>query len=214
MRTHKNACCRFSGLRHVSILKLVGTELVDMGGVLELYPINGKNPTSETLAEKLHYWEIRLTSKHLKCSLDTEVWKKLLTAVQIFEATSLKYQLNNVSYCSLSKHTIPIHYFTFLTASMQSETVFLLLAVFVVVCQKHQIALWFRPVPSWVSFSSLAGSWIDQTVPARIIFCRSKMKAGWGVYIFSIRQLPVPVKLLCVLKGCISKLEQLPVWCV
>lgn len=29
------------GLRHVSILKLVGTELVDMGGVLELYPING-----------------------------------------------------------------------------------------------------------------------------------------------------------------------------
>ncbi|KAK9969461.1 hypothetical protein ABG768_027636 [Culter alburnus] len=29
------------GLRHVSILKLVGTELIDMGGVLELYPING-----------------------------------------------------------------------------------------------------------------------------------------------------------------------------
>ncbi|XP_051567129.1 coiled-coil domain-containing protein 80-like [Myxocyprinus asiaticus] len=29
------------GLRHVSILKLVGTELADMGGVLELYPING-----------------------------------------------------------------------------------------------------------------------------------------------------------------------------
>lgn len=29
------------GLRHIAILKLVGTELSDMGGVLELYPING-----------------------------------------------------------------------------------------------------------------------------------------------------------------------------
>ncbi|KAJ8004692.1 hypothetical protein DPEC_G00138950 [Dallia pectoralis] len=29
------------GLRHISILKLVGTEAVDQGGVLELYPING-----------------------------------------------------------------------------------------------------------------------------------------------------------------------------
>uniref|UniRef100_A0A3Q0T1Q5 Coiled-coil domain-containing protein 80 n=1 Tax=Amphilophus citrinellus TaxID=61819 RepID=A0A3Q0T1Q5_AMPCI len=29
------------GLRHIAILKLVGTELPDMGGVLELYPING-----------------------------------------------------------------------------------------------------------------------------------------------------------------------------
>ncbi|KAM3862031.1 coiled-coil domain-containing protein 80 [Diretmus argenteus] len=29
------------GLRHISILKLVGTEHLDMGGVLELYPING-----------------------------------------------------------------------------------------------------------------------------------------------------------------------------
>ncbi|KAJ8407286.1 hypothetical protein AAFF_G00278600 [Aldrovandia affinis] len=29
------------GLRHISILKLVGMEAVDMGGVLELYPING-----------------------------------------------------------------------------------------------------------------------------------------------------------------------------
>ncbi|XP_056145426.1 LOW QUALITY PROTEIN: coiled-coil domain-containing protein 80 [Lampris incognitus] len=29
------------GLRHISILKLVGTESPDMGGVLELYPING-----------------------------------------------------------------------------------------------------------------------------------------------------------------------------
>lgn len=29
------------GLRHVSVLKLVGTDLLDMGGVLELYPING-----------------------------------------------------------------------------------------------------------------------------------------------------------------------------
>ncbi|KAA0715629.1 Coiled-coil domain-containing protein 80 [Triplophysa tibetana] len=29
------------GLRHVSILKLMGTDLADMGGVLELYPING-----------------------------------------------------------------------------------------------------------------------------------------------------------------------------
>ncbi|KAK0148280.1 Coiled-coil domain-containing protein 80 [Merluccius polli] len=29
------------GLRHISILKLVGTEQQDMGGVLELYPING-----------------------------------------------------------------------------------------------------------------------------------------------------------------------------
>ncbi|XP_070771283.1 coiled-coil domain-containing protein 80 isoform X2 [Enoplosus armatus] len=29
------------GLRHIAILKLVGTELLDMGGVLELYPING-----------------------------------------------------------------------------------------------------------------------------------------------------------------------------
>ncbi|MCI4378416.1 hypothetical protein PGIGA_G00215650 [Pangasianodon gigas] len=29
------------GLRHISVLKLLGTEMVDMGGVLELYPING-----------------------------------------------------------------------------------------------------------------------------------------------------------------------------
>lgn len=29
------------GLRHIAILKLVGTEVPDMGGVLELYPING-----------------------------------------------------------------------------------------------------------------------------------------------------------------------------
>uniref|UniRef100_A0A1A8CT09 Coiled-coil domain-containing protein 80 n=1 Tax=Nothobranchius kadleci TaxID=1051664 RepID=A0A1A8CT09_NOTKA len=29
------------GLRHIAILKLVGTELPDIGGVLELYPING-----------------------------------------------------------------------------------------------------------------------------------------------------------------------------
>ncbi|XP_052462352.1 coiled-coil domain-containing protein 80 [Carassius gibelio] len=29
------------GLRHVSVLKLLGTELTGMGGVLELYPING-----------------------------------------------------------------------------------------------------------------------------------------------------------------------------
>lgn len=29
------------GLRHIAILKLVGTELLHMGGVLELYPING-----------------------------------------------------------------------------------------------------------------------------------------------------------------------------
>uniref|UniRef100_A0A3B3VGC7 Coiled-coil domain-containing protein 80 n=1 Tax=Poecilia latipinna TaxID=48699 RepID=A0A3B3VGC7_9TELE len=29
------------GLRHIAVLKLVGTELPDMGGVLELYPING-----------------------------------------------------------------------------------------------------------------------------------------------------------------------------
>ncbi|XP_034430145.1 coiled-coil domain-containing protein 80 [Hippoglossus hippoglossus] len=29
------------GLRHISILKLAGTDLADMGGVLELYPING-----------------------------------------------------------------------------------------------------------------------------------------------------------------------------
>ncbi|CAB1329061.1 unnamed protein product, partial [Coregonus sp. 'balchen'] len=29
------------GLRHISILKLVGMEAVDQGGVLELYPING-----------------------------------------------------------------------------------------------------------------------------------------------------------------------------
>lgn len=31
-----------TGLRHIAILKLVGTEALDMGGVLELYPINGK----------------------------------------------------------------------------------------------------------------------------------------------------------------------------
>ncbi|XP_034042212.1 LOW QUALITY PROTEIN: coiled-coil domain-containing protein 80 [Thalassophryne amazonica] len=29
------------GLRHIAVLKLVGTEPLDMGGVLELYPING-----------------------------------------------------------------------------------------------------------------------------------------------------------------------------
>ncbi|TRY59314.1 hypothetical protein DNTS_033550 [Danionella cerebrum] len=31
------------GLRHVSVLKLMGTELIDMGGVLDLYPINGSS---------------------------------------------------------------------------------------------------------------------------------------------------------------------------
>lgn len=31
------------GLRHIAILKLVSMEGPDMGGVLELYPINGKN---------------------------------------------------------------------------------------------------------------------------------------------------------------------------
>lgn len=31
-----------TGLRHIAVLKLVGTEALDMGGVLELYPINGK----------------------------------------------------------------------------------------------------------------------------------------------------------------------------
>lgn len=36
-------CCGNTGLRHIAILKLVGTELLHMGGVLELYPINGKN---------------------------------------------------------------------------------------------------------------------------------------------------------------------------
>lgn len=35
-------CLAMTGLRHVAILKLVGTEAPDMGGVLELYPINGK----------------------------------------------------------------------------------------------------------------------------------------------------------------------------
>lgn len=37
-------CCHGDiGLRHIAILRLVGTETLDMGGVLELYPINGKN---------------------------------------------------------------------------------------------------------------------------------------------------------------------------
>nr|XP_020442620.1 coiled-coil domain-containing protein 80 [Monopterus albus] len=31
------------GLRHIAILKLVGADLLDMGGVLELYPINGSS---------------------------------------------------------------------------------------------------------------------------------------------------------------------------
>lgn len=35
-------CCGNTGLRHIAILKLVGTEPLHMGGVLELYPINGK----------------------------------------------------------------------------------------------------------------------------------------------------------------------------
>lgn len=33
----------FAGLRHISVLKLLGTEKIDMGGVLELYPINGED---------------------------------------------------------------------------------------------------------------------------------------------------------------------------
>lgn len=71
----------------------MGTDLADMGGVLELYPINGKNPTSEKLAEKLHFWQIRLTNKHLKCGLDFEVRKTLLlTGVQTFGDYRLKYQ--------------------------------------------------------------------------------------------------------------------------
>ena len=36
------------GLRHISILKLVGMDAADMGGVLELYPINGKTPLMST----------------------------------------------------------------------------------------------------------------------------------------------------------------------
>lgn len=56
----------FEGLRHISILKLVGTELSDMGGVLELYPFNGKDlekmrkyrvnaNTSFCLGSHIHY---------------------------------------------------------------------------------------------------------------------------------------------------------------
>lgn len=30
------------GLRHMSVLKLTGRTMDDMGGVLELYPVNGK----------------------------------------------------------------------------------------------------------------------------------------------------------------------------
>lgn len=33
---------KFTGLRHISLLKLVGKTLDDMSGVLELYPINGE----------------------------------------------------------------------------------------------------------------------------------------------------------------------------
>jgi hypothetical protein len=32
----------YSGLRHLSVLKLIGKDMEDMGGTLELYPINGK----------------------------------------------------------------------------------------------------------------------------------------------------------------------------
>lgn len=39
---HCPYCGGETGLRHIAILKLVGTELLHMGGVLELYPINGK----------------------------------------------------------------------------------------------------------------------------------------------------------------------------
>lgn len=42
-------CCGEPGLRHIAILKLVGAELRDMGGVLELYPINGKEMSSYKL---------------------------------------------------------------------------------------------------------------------------------------------------------------------
>lgn len=59
----------------------MGTELIDMGGVLELYPINGKTTDVETLAKKQHLWEVRLTSKLLKCGLDFEVREYLLTGM-------------------------------------------------------------------------------------------------------------------------------------
>lgn len=35
-------CYEFAGLRHISLLKLVGKPLDDTSGVLELYPINGE----------------------------------------------------------------------------------------------------------------------------------------------------------------------------
>lgn len=42
LTSHCGCCHGETGLRHIAILKLVGTELLHMGGVLELYPINGK----------------------------------------------------------------------------------------------------------------------------------------------------------------------------
>lgn len=46
-------CVCVIGLRHIAILKLVGTEQSDMGGVLELYPINGKNFSIKLFRYKL-----------------------------------------------------------------------------------------------------------------------------------------------------------------
>lgn len=52
------------GLRHIAVLKLVGTEALDMGGVLELYPINGsatveREGMSSTLVKDMrNYFQI------------------------------------------------------------------------------------------------------------------------------------------------------------
>lgn len=65
-------CCHGDvGLRHIAILKLVGTETPDMGGVLELYPINGKklliNGTVSQATQ--HNWtSSHCCTKHLKVS--------------------------------------------------------------------------------------------------------------------------------------------------
>lgn len=48
-----------TGLRHIAVLKLVGTEAPDMGGVLELYPINGKTSLSLEVT-----WFFLKTSSH------------------------------------------------------------------------------------------------------------------------------------------------------
>ncbi|XP_026010708.1 coiled-coil domain-containing protein 80-like, partial [Astatotilapia calliptera] len=89
VRVIVQGCHGYTGLRYIAILKLVGTELPDMGGVLELYPINGsatveREGLSATLVKDMRnyfqispeYFSMLLVGKdgNVKCWYPSPMW--------------------------------------------------------------------------------------------------------------------------------------------